>query len=201
MKFQQEIDMKHRILIILGHPDKTSFCASLARAYKQGALNADTEVKEIFITDLKFNPNLFKGNEGERDIEEDILNAQELIKWAEHIVFVYPVWWGTYPALLKGFIDRVFLTDFWFKCGENSLWGDKLLAGKSAHLIVTMDSPSDYSGLVYGSPGHKAMKKMTLEFCGIKPVRISSIGSVQEACEAQRQKWLGKIERYGKRLK
>jgi NAD(P)H dehydrogenase (quinone) len=105
----------------------------------------------------------------------------KLIKWADHLVFVYPTWWGTMPALLKGFIDKVFLPGFGFKYRKDSVWWDKLLTGKSARLIVTMDTPPWYFRWVYGRPSHNAMKKSTLEFCGVKPVKIISIGPVKHA--------------------
>jgi NAD(P)H dehydrogenase (quinone) len=85
------------------------------------------------------------------------------------------------PALLKGFIDKVFLPGFGFRYRKDSVWWDKLLTGKSARLIVTMDTPPWYFRWIYGRPGHNAMKKSTLQFCGIKPVKITSIGPVKHA--------------------
>jgi NAD(P)H dehydrogenase (quinone) len=79
------------------------------------------------------------------------------------------------------FIDRVFLPGFGFQYRDDSVWWDKLLKGKSARLIVTMDTPLWYFRLINGQPGHKAMEKSTLDFCGIKPVKISSIGPVKHS--------------------
>jgi len=96
---------------------------------------------------------------------------------------VYPIWWGTYPALLKAFIDRVFLPGFAFKYKPDSMFWDKLLKGKTARLIVTMDAPKWYYALVYRSAGHIALKKATLEFCGVKPVTTSTFGSVKSSSD------------------
>ncbi len=93
-----------RVLIINGHPSKESFCYALSQAYKQGALSAGAEVREINVGDLKFSPNLAHGYRRITELEEDLIKAQDSIKWAEHLVFVYPTWWGTMPALLKGFL-------------------------------------------------------------------------------------------------
>jgi NAD(P)H dehydrogenase (quinone) len=114
--------MKKQILIINGHPDKESFCFGIANAYKKGILNSDAALKEINIRDLKFNPNLEFGYRKRTELESDLLEAQEKIKWANHIVWIYPVWWGSYPAILKGFIDRVLLPGFAFQKRENSVW-------------------------------------------------------------------------------
>ncbi|MCU0240258.1 MAG: NAD(P)H-dependent oxidoreductase [Pyrinomonadaceae bacterium] len=120
--------------------------------------------------------------------------------WAEHLVFVYPIWWGNLPALVKGFVDRVFLPGFAFKYRPNSPWWDQFLKGKTARLITTSDAPNFYFNWIVGKPAHKAMKKATLEFCGVKPVKITSFGSVRFADEAKRKKWLEKVERLGESL-
>ena len=190
-----------KILLILGHPNRETFCGGLAESYKKGALKAGAEVEEIFVSDLKFDPVLHLGYQAIQDLEPDLVRAQELIKWAEHIVWVYPTWWVTMPALLKGFIDRVLLPGFAFKYRENSSLWDKFLTGKSARLIITMDAPAWYNFLVYGNAGQKAMKRGTLGFCGIKPVRVTTIGSVKMLKPEQLKKWLAKAEKLGEELK
>ena len=124
-----------KILIINGHPDAESFNAALAEAYKKGAIESGAEVKEIVVRELQFNPNLQFGYRKRTELEPDLLEAQAKIKWAEHLVWIYPVWWGSLPAILKGFIDRTFLPGFAFEKIENSVWWDKLLKGKSERII------------------------------------------------------------------
>ena len=165
-----------KVLIINGHPDPESFNYGIAAAYKKGAEQA-AEVSEINISELQFNPNLQFGYRKRTELEPDLLKAQELIQWADHLVWVYPVWWGSVPALMKGFIDRVFLPGFAFKKRDGSVWWDKYLTGKTARLICTLDQPPWYYRLVYGSPSHQAMKKLTMQFVGIKKVKITSIGA------------------------
>ncbi len=124
-----------KILIINGHPDKESYCFALAEAYSKGALASGAEVQEIVVADLQFSPNLQFGYRKRTELEPDLKDSWEKIQWADHLVWVYPVWWGSIPAILKGFVDRVFLPGFVFKKRENSLWWDKLLTGKSARII------------------------------------------------------------------
>jgi putative NADPH-quinone reductase len=190
-----------RILIINGHPDKDSFCTELANAYKKGADRSGAECKLVNLIDLQFDPILHFGYNKRTELEHDLIQIQQDIKNANHVVFVYPNWWATFPALLKGFIDRVFLPKFAFKYRENSPLWDKLLTGKSARLIVTMDTPKWYYRLVYGNPGHKAMKIGILEFCGIKPVRISAFSPLKSSNEKTRKKWLTEVENLGKKQK
>ncbi len=189
------------ILIINGHPDKESLCSALAESYAKGAESSKTNCKLVHLSDLKFDPVLHYGYRKRTELEPDLLRIQNDIIEANHLVFVYPNWWGTYPALLKGFIDRVFLPKYAFKYRENSLLWDKLLKGKSARLIVTMDTPKWYYLMVVNSPGHNSFKKSILEFCGIKPVKITAFGPVKSSDEKKRSEWLKKVEVLGKNIK
>ena len=189
------------ILLINGHPDKESFNHGIAAAYKKGAIAAGATLQEIKIAELEFNPNLQFGYRKRIELEPDLLKAQEQIKWADHLVWVYPVWWGSVPAIMKGFIDRVFLPGFAFKKRENSVWWDKFLTGKTARLICTLDQPAWYYKWVYGSPSHKAMKHLTMQFVGVKKVRITTIGPIRLSKDEFRQKWLRKIEQLGRNQK
>ena len=188
-----------KILIINGHPDPKSLCHALAESYKRGADTNDAECKLIHLAELKFNPILSSGYREVSELEPDLLAAQQDILHADHIVMVYPNWWGTYPALLKGFIDRIFLPGFAFKYRKDSPLPAKLLKGKTARLIVTMDTPGWYYWLVNRSPGHNSMKKAILEFCGISPVRISSFAVIKNSDYEQRKKWLEEVEILGKK--
>ncbi len=187
-----------KILIINGHPDAESYNAALADTYRQAAQSSGAEVRVINVRDLQFNPNLQFGYRKRTELEPDLLAAQDDIRWADHLVWVYPVWWGSLPAILKGFIDRVFLPGFAFQKRENSVWWDKLLTGKTARIICTLDQPAWYYWLVNGRPSYYAMKKMTLEFCGIKPVKVSTIGPLRLSKDSYRQAWLAKIQALGR---
>jgi putative NADPH-quinone reductase len=193
--------MKKNILIINGHPDKDSFCNALANQYKKGAENAHADCKLINLTELDFSPVLKYKYRKRTDLEPDLVNAQKLISDANHLVFVYPNWWGTYPALLKGFLDRILLPGFAFEYQERSPFPKKLLNGKTARLIVTMDTPNWYYSLVYRKPGHNSMRKSVLHFCGVKPVRISTLGPMKSSSDKKREHWLKKVEELGKRMK
>jgi putative NADPH-quinone reductase len=188
-----------KILIINGHPDKKSFCFALAESYKKGADTNGTDCKLVHLIDLKFNPILTYGYRVVSELESDLIIIQQEIIQADHIVFVYPNWWGTYPALLKGFIDRVFLPNFAFKYNKSSPLPDKLLKDKTARIIVTMDTPKWYYWLINRNPGHNSMKKGILEFSGIKPVKITAFGIIKSSNTIKRKKWLEQVEMLGKK--
>jgi NAD(P)H dehydrogenase (quinone) len=186
-----------RILVINGHPNNQSFCHQLAESYKKGAEKAGASCKLVHLNNLEFNPHLTGGYRKQTGLEPDLLMMQQEILAAEHLVLVYPNWWATFPALMKGFIDRVFLPGFAFKYRENSPIWDKLLKGRSARLIVTMDSPGWYYRLFMKKAGFHAMKKGILEFCGIKPVHITAFGLMRSSNEQQRKERLQLVEKLG----
>ena len=188
------------ILIINGHPNAESFNFGLAEAFKRGAIENGNEVKEIVVRELKFEPNLQYGYQKIIELEPDLISSWEKIKWAEHLVWIHPVWFGGLPAITKGFIDRLFLPGFAFQYRENSVWWDKLLTGKTAHIITTLDQPSLYYLLVFGRPSINQLKNSTLKFCGIKPVKVTYISPIRDSKPEFRKKWLKKVEAMGKAL-
>lgn len=190
--------MSRRILVILGHPDAESFCAALADAYADAARQAGHEVRLLRLGTLVFDPILHEGYRRIQALESDLACAQNDILWAQHLVFVYPIWWGAMPALLKGFFDRLFLPGFAFRYREGSALWDRLLTGRSARLLVTMDTPPWYYRWVYHMPGHRQMRHTILEFSGIKPVGTSSFGPVRGSSPQRRERWLTAVRRLGR---
>jgi putative NADPH-quinone reductase len=188
-----------RILVILGHPALDSLCAGMATAYEEGARAAGAEVRRLDLSTLSFSPLLHAGYRGEQPLEPDLLAAQADISWAEHLVWVYPIWWGAMPALMKGFIDRVLLPGYAYKYRRGSSLWDRLLAGRSAELLVTMDSPPWYFRWATRMPGHHQMKKAILEFCGIRPVKVHSFGPVRTAGAERLGTWVEQARRLGAR--
>lgn len=188
-----------KVLIINGHPDKESFTTALTEAYAKGARRrADAQVDVLHLTDLAFDLVLHHGYKQRTTLEPDLVRAQALLKAADHTVWLYPIWWGGMPALLKGFFDRVFLPGFSFQYRENSPLWDKLMKGKTARVVTTMDAPIWFYRLMYGSAGHKAIKRVILGFCGYK-VKFFTMGSLKSSTGKQRQKWLEKAERLGEK--
>lgn len=182
--------MGKRILVILGHPSNDSFCGALAERYAQSALRAGHEVRQLFLGKMDFDPVLREGYQSVQPLEADLRQAQADILWAEHLTLVYPIWWGGIPALLKGFFDRVFLPGFAFKYREGKAFPDKLLHGRSAHVLVTMDTPPWYYRWVYRMPGLHQIRKTTLAFCGIEPKRTLMFGPILGSSAGQRETWL-----------
>ncbi len=188
--------MSKNIVVILGSTDDTSFCASIAKEYVESAEKAGNRVKYFNLGKVDFDPVLRKGYKARQELEPGLVEIRDAIEWSNHIVLVYPIWWGSVPAVLKGMFDRVFLPGYAFKYREGSQFWDKLLKGRSAHAITTMDTPPWYFKLVYCSPAHHQMRRTILEFAGIKPVKITSFGPVRYSSDARRAKWLNKVNHW-----
>ncbi|MBM7059668.1 NAD(P)H-dependent oxidoreductase [Pseudomonas sp. UL073] len=188
-----------RILMIFGTPKAEGLCHALGEAYALGARREGHVVRQLKLGELHFDPVLRGGYDHNQNLEADLLEAQRQIHWAEHLVIVYPVWWGGLPALLQGFFDRVFMPGFAFKYRGRSPHWEKLLSGRTADLLVTLDTPRWYFRWLYGAPAHRQMVRVVLGSCGIKTQRLTSFSPVRTSSETQRQNWLRKAEALGSR--
>lgn len=189
-----------QVLIINGHPDKESFNYALSEAYIKGANKTNSTLTQINISELEFNPNLKFGYRKRMELEPDLVDAIDKIKKADHIVWIFPMWWYGYPALMKGFIDRTFLPGITYQPIEGKPLPEKLLKGKSARLIITADTPKWYDFLIMKRPAINQFKKGTLQFCGINPVKITYIATIKNSSSDFRKKWLKKISLLGERM-
>ncbi|BDS09622.1 NAD(P)H-dependent oxidoreductase [Aureispira anguillae] len=188
------------VLIINGNPRGESYTDALCNAYKTGALKANAQVKMIQLRALDFDLNLTRDFQEGKDLEEDLKEAIEYLKWCDHIVWVHPLWWASIPALMKGFIDRAFLSGVTYRYEKGKALPEQLLKGKTARIICTSDSPKWYYKFYLGSPATKQLKKGTLEFCGVRPVRTSYIAPIRNSTENFRKKWLDKVTSLGQQL-
>jgi len=149
---------------------------------------------------MDYHPVLQFGYKKRMTEEPDLIWAKESLEWADHLVFVYPMWWGTMPSLLKGFIDRAFTPDFAFNYVKDSYFNEKLMKGKTARVIVTSDSPKWYVALKWRNIAKVQIKEIILKYCGISPMNYSHIGSVKWQKPEQLEKWLKKSFNWGMAL-
>jgi NAD(P)H dehydrogenase (quinone) len=189
------------VLIVSCNPAISSFDRALAVAYYEGAISTGASVHLLELSSLEFDPILHKGYKVPQPLEQDLVRAQDLIKNANHIVFVYPSWWGSMPALLKGFIDRVFLPGFAFKYHPNDILWDKYLKGKTARIILTMDAPGIWNRIMYHRSNIYALKVATLQFCGIRPVHVTTFSRIRFSTHKNRMKWLDRVKNLGKAIR
>ena len=191
--------MSKSVLIIQGHPDSNGkhFCHALAAAYAAGAKREGHQVHVLEVARLNFD--LLRSQEAFRGApeSEDIRAAQRAIKSADHIVFCFPLWLGTLPALLKGFLEQVFREGFAMRTQASGRGWLRLLKGKSARVVVTMGMPAFFYRWYFGAHGLKCLEQSILKFSGVRPVRTSLIGLVESRGAQYRGRWLIDMERLG----
>jgi putative NADPH-quinone reductase len=192
-----EENVMTRIAIINGHPDpdRARFVYAVGEAYAEGAAAADHEVRNVQVASLDF-PILRSQEDWLRgEVPQGLAEAQETIKWAEHVMIVYPLWLGDVPALLKAFLEQVARPGFAFRYRKEG-FPEKLLKGKSARVIVTMGMPAPFYALVYRAHSLKSLERNILRFTGFGPVRHSIVGSVAGSA-SHRARWLGRVRELG----
>jgi len=190
-------------LIVVCHPNPKSFSAAIAKTVE----SVLTAKGESFVTrnlyELNFNPILagsdfmeFKAGKTPADIAEE----QKHIAAAENIIFVYPLWWTGLPAMLKGYVDRVFSKGFAYDFADGQL--KKMLRGKRGLLLTCHGNPKDF----YDSIGMYQALNLTsdngiFDFCGIEVVAHQYFDSVPSVTQEIRQNMLVKVEELVKKLK
>ncbi|MBF6991986.1 NAD(P)H-dependent oxidoreductase [Cupriavidus sp. IK-TO18] len=189
--------MSKRIVIIQGYPDPSGqrLLHALADAYAQGATTAGHGVRRIEVAKLDF-PLLRTQAEFETGTLPPALERpREDMRWAEHWVFLFPLWHGTMPALFKGFLEHIFRPGFAMDYKEKG-FPRRLLAGRSARIIVTMGMPALLYRWYFGAYGVRGFERSMLSFAGIKPIRENLYG-LTFANERTRTRWLESMRAHG----
>ena len=177
------------VLVIDGHPNASSLCAALADAYADGARAAGVQVDLLRVRELAFDPILHDAARGAQLPEPDVVQARERIEACAHLVVVTPLWWGSVPALLKGFFDRVLERGWAYRYDARGI-PHGLLRGRGALVLMTTDSPGWYLRLLQGNPTRNQLVNSTLKFCGIKPVAFDRYGPVFSSTPQKRAGWI-----------
>lgn len=191
--------MGKHILLIQGHPDasRPHLCDALEDAYARGAQAAGHEVRRLRVASLDF-PILRSQEEWEKGaLPPGLAEAQTDIKWAEHMVFFFPLWLGDMPALLKGFLEQVARPGFAFSREGNNPLANKGLTGRSARVVVTMGMPAAIYRWYFRAHSIKSLERNILGFVGISPVHETLVGMVGNMKEKDVQKWLARLEKLG----
>lgn len=185
-----------KIFILHGDPNPESLSGGLAEEYEKGAREAGHEVRRTHLGRLNFDPILHMGYRSIQELEPDLKQLQEDMKWADHIVFCYSVWWDNMPSLMKGMFDRMWLPGFAFHFRKRHMGWLRELKGRSARIIMTSGSYPVIIRMLYSDPS-KTLKKPILWFAGISPVRVTWLGPANNAKPSRVNKWKSKIYELG----
>lgn len=186
------------IVVICGHPDKDSFTGTVVDHYQAGAEDAGHTVTRVNIGELHFDPILHKGYKEIQPLEPDLIDLQNKIRAADHLVIVYPNWWCTMPAILKGLFDRFWLPGFAFNFNKETKKIEKHLKGKTGRVIILSGTHSPFSTWWQFGDFTNEIQYAILEFAGIR-TQVSAYGPCEKVDETARGKWLKEVESLGKK--
>jgi putative NADPH-quinone reductase len=194
---------KKKIVLLLGNPDSgpETLSGNLALIYQAAAKAAGHEVKYFKVGDMHFDPILHRGYRAIQELEPDLTNFQEALKWCDHFVIIYPSWWSSMPALLKGLFDRMWLPGFAFgyykggMMGHLNLW-KRYMKYKTARVFILSAAHPLLIWLFIGDYTNE-IKKGVLWFVGFKS-RITRFGPSEKAPEWKKNEWRRKVARLGR---
>ncbi len=187
-----------RILLLTGHPRAASLCAGLAERYAAGARAAGHEVRLRSLAEIPADLAVPDYQGAACLLPAWVTDLQADLTWCEHWVIVAPMWWGGLPAGLEAIFDRVLLPGFAFRYHREGMGWDRLLAGRSARVILTMDTPPFVLRWLWGRPILRRLKTQVLGFCGVTPVRFTTLGVVRKSTPEKRAAWLAEAEALGR---
>ncbi|MFW6230411.1 MAG: NAD(P)H-dependent oxidoreductase [Nanoarchaeota archaeon] len=185
-------------LVVYAHPKTPGHNATILGNVKKKleALDKDYEVLDLY--EMKYDPVLHEKEHytaGNRNVSDQNKKIQNKIKDATHLIFIYPLWWDSMPAILKGFFDRVFVSGFSFNFGPHGI-PIQHLKGKRAVTFVTQGGPALYYNCILKNRGPKIVAKDTLAFCGIK-TKFYTISQAAKALDEKKKKTIRKKVRKG----
>lgn len=190
---------ERKILILNGHPDAASrgLCHALAEAYADGARSAGHQVRRVDVAALDFG---FVHSQAEFEkgkAPAAIADVQHDIKWADHLLIVFPLWLGDMPAVLKAFLEQTLRPGFAFAY-RSSGFPIQHLKGRSARIIATMGMPAFIYRWYFRAHGIKNLERNILKFVGLRPVRKTLVGGVGTTSQTAIDKWLAKVRKLGR---
>jgi len=188
-----------RVLIVYNHPYSGSFCNAILNAVTNGLQKAHHEVDLIHLNRDNFNPVMteadLKAFIAHKPIDPQVIQYNERLKAADHLIFIFPIWWDIMPAQTKGFIDRVLFPGVVYDHHPRGFGLIPLLKNlKSITLITTMNKPRWLYSLFIGNLIQKVMLKSVFKTMGYKNLSWISFTAVKAVGHQKRVMWLQKLE-------
>ncbi|WP_163718588.1 NAD(P)H-dependent oxidoreductase [Mangrovibacterium lignilyticum] len=189
-----------KIIIVFNHPYEGSFCNAILNSVTLGLKQANHDVDLIHLDKDGFNPVMtsrdLKAFRDKRPVDPKVLEYEKRLEKADHVIFIFPVWWELMPALMKGFIDKVIFPGvaYDYENGSNTKMKPLLTNIKSVTVITTMNTPKLLYRIIFGNAVQKAIMRGTFWKLGYKNRTWMSFNMVKQVSEEKRKSWLTKIE-------
>jgi len=188
-----------KTVVVFNHPYTGSYCNAILESVIKGLQKAKHEVDLIHLDRDEFNPRMtaedLKAFVAHRQTDPKLIDYSERLKTADHLIFIFPIWWDIMPAATKGFIDRALSPGVVYDHHPRGFGLIPLLKNlKSITLITTMNKPRILYALLIGNLIRKVMVKSIFKTMGYKNVKWISFTSVKRVRREKRQSWLRNLE-------
>lgn len=187
-----------RTLVVYCHPNPGSLVAAARERVLAGLAAAGHETRVIDLYAEGFQPVLTaeeRDAEREAELAPELLRSVEQLRWADALILVYPTWWSGQPAMLKGWIDRVWGAGLGSSMRRAPGFTSPLVAGIERIAIVTTHGSPKWTNALEGEAGKRTAFRSIRAACGSR-VRTSwtAIYGLDTADEARRTAWLDRVE-------
>lgn len=188
-----------RVIIVFNHPYNGSYCHAILGAVLKGLRHANHEVDLIHLDDDGFNPAMseadLKAFVAHQPVDSQVIDYNRRLQKADHLIFIFPIWWDIMPATTKGFIDRVLFPGVVYDHHPRGFGLVPLLKNlKGVTIITTMNKPKILYALLIGNLIRKVMVKSVFKTMGYRNIRWISFTSVKSVSHRRRVKWLADLE-------
>ena len=188
-----------RVVIVFNHPYEGSFGNAILNAVTKGVKDANNEVDLMHLDNDGFNPVMSKADlkafVEHKPVDPQVIDYNERLEKADHLIFIFPIWWDLMPAMTKGFVDRVLTPGVVYDHHPRGFGLVPLLKNlKGVTIITTMNKPRIMYSLLIGNLIKKAMLRSVFKTMGYKNLKWISYNMVKSVSQEKRVKWLTNIE-------
>ncbi len=193
-----------RALVVYCHPNPTSLAAAARDRALAGLRSADHEVRLIDLYADDFEPAMTadeRRTHKQPGVTADLQRYADDLAWAEALVLVYPTWWSGQPAMLKGWIDRVWVAGVAWELPDGANVLRPLLTGVRRIVVVTTHGSSKTINALEGESGKRTVTRALRAMCS-KRTRTTwcALYGLDRADDATRRRFLDRVERTLARL-
>lgn len=188
-----------RIVIVFNHPYEGSYGNAILNAVTKGLQTANHEIDLMHLDNDGFNPVMSKADlkafVNHKPIDPQVIDYNSRLEKADHLIFIFPIWWDLMPAMTKGFIDRVLSPGVVYDHHPRGFGLVPLLKKlKGVTVITTMNKPKIMYSLLIGNLIKKAMIRSVFKTMGYKNLKWISYNMIKSVSQEKRVKWLTDIE-------
>jgi len=188
-----------KVVIIFNHPYHKSYCNAILESVTKGLQSAQHDVDLIHLDNDGFNPVMsepdLKAFVNHKPVDPQVIDYNERLQTADHLIFIFPIWWDLMPAMTKGFIDRVLYPGVVYEHHPRGFGLVSLLKNlKGVTMITTMNKPKIMYSLLIGNLIRKALLRSVFKTMGYKNLNWISHNMVKSVSQEKRMNWLAKLE-------